>query len=51
MVWLVPFAFFISLAANDSVLPFGSGGPYQGYVRSGMYLEDFFEKNEFPLTA
>lgn len=34
MVWLVPFAFFISLAANDSVLPFGSGGPYQGYVRS-----------------
>jgi hypothetical protein len=34
-VWLVPFAYFISLAANESVLP-GAGGPstsYGGYVR------------------
>lgn len=31
MVWLVPFAFFISLAANESVLPSsGSGSGYQG---------------------
>ncbi|CAM6095506.1 unnamed protein product [Calypogeia fissa] len=32
ILWIVPFAFFISLAANESVLP-GAGGPYQGYVR------------------
>mmetsp|Transcript_12255 Transcript_12255/g.38814 ORF Transcript_12255/g.38814 Transcript_12255/m.38814 type:complete len:221 (-) Transcript_12255:51-713(-) len=28
-VWLVPFGFFISLAANESVLPHGAGG--QGF--------------------
>jgi hypothetical protein len=36
-MWLVPFAYFISLAANESVLP-GAGGPstsYGGYVRQG----------------
>ncbi|GAQ92289.1 hypothetical protein KFL_009680010 [Klebsormidium nitens] len=35
MVWLIPFAYFISLAANESVLP-GAGGPgasYGGYTR------------------
>eukprot|EP00899_Mesostigma_viride_P029458 jgi/Mesvir1/9698/Mv12176-RA.1 len=33
--WLVPFAFFISLAANESVLPGGPGaGSYGGYVRN-----------------
>ncbi|KAG6557669.1 hypothetical protein Mapa_000950 [Marchantia paleacea] len=37
MLWIVPFAFFISLAANESVLP-GAGGPYpyQGYSRLEM---------------
>jgi hypothetical protein len=34
MLWIVPFAFFISLAANESILP-GGAGPYQGYVRHG----------------
>lgn len=37
MVWLVPFAFFISLAANESVLPGGGGGgsgAYQGFGSS-----------------
>lgn len=33
-LWIVPFAFFISFAANESVLP-GGGAPYQGYVRHG----------------
>jgi len=27
VVWLVPFGFFISLAANDAVLPVGAGAP------------------------
>jgi len=35
MVWIVPFAFFISLAANESVLPGGGGiGAYQGFGSS-----------------
>lgn len=35
MVWIVPFAFFISLAANESVLPGGGGlGGYQGFGSS-----------------
>ncbi|KAJ7543181.1 hypothetical protein O6H91_09G028300 [Diphasiastrum complanatum] len=33
-VWLVPFAFFISLASNDSVLPMGSAPSQQGYNRA-----------------
>lgn len=32
--WLVPSAFFMSLSANESVLPGSAPGPYQGYVRS-----------------
>lgn len=35
MVWIVPFAFFISLAANESVLPGAGGvGSYQGFGSS-----------------
>lgn len=35
MVWIVPFAFFISLAANESVLPGGGGlGGYKGFGSS-----------------
>ena len=35
MVWIVPFTFFISLAANESVLPGGGGlGGYQGFGSS-----------------
>jgi hypothetical protein len=33
MVWIVPFAFFISLAANESVLP-GGGGSYSAFGSS-----------------
>eukprot|EP00897_Mesotaenium_endlicherianum_P005261 jgi/Mesen1/4763/ME000242S03936 len=33
MLWLVPFIFFISLSANEAVLP-GLNAPYPGYVRS-----------------
>ncbi|KAL2651987.1 hypothetical protein R1flu_020115 [Riccia fluitans] len=32
MLWIVPFAFFISMAANESVLP-GGGAPYPAYSR------------------
>jgi hypothetical protein len=41
MVWIVPFAFFISLAANESVLPGGGGigGSYTGFG-SGDFVKD-----------
>ncbi|KAL3699846.1 hypothetical protein R1sor_017868 [Riccia sorocarpa] len=32
MLWIVPFALFISMAANESVLP-GGGAPYPAYAR------------------
>jgi hypothetical protein len=40
MVWIVPFAFFISLAANESVLPGGGGlGGYQGFGSSDFVTQ------------
>lgn len=44
MVWIVPFSFFISLSANESVLPavgsgyqpFGNGGLSHGADASGV---------------
>ena len=34
--WLVPFALFISLAANEQTLPGGAGTPFGGGSSSGV---------------